>query len=241
MKNFEEWVNRKINIEKRNSAFHFDEREIWWCAIGENIGEEICGKNNNFERPVLIFKKHSKETSFVLPLTSTIREGKNFFNIELKDKDRCVLLHQGRFISKKRLLRRMETVSENKFNLIKSRFDNLYKIENPPCGGNSQAPYGEDIISISDTDNKSSGLIKEGKIYRHYKTKGLYLILKIAKLQVRDGLNILDIDKLDMKECAVYQSQEDGSVWVRPIDYFLEKVAVDGVEVSRFELIYKKN
>ena len=162
MKNFEEWINRKINIENRKSSFHFDEREIWWCAIGENVGEEICGKNNNFERPVLILKKHSKDTAFVLPLTSTIRSGDNFFNLSLSDKERCIILHQGRFVSKKRLLRRMETISENKFNLIGLAFNKVYKfetileIENPPCGGDSQAPYGEDNISIAEAENKSS-------------------------------------------------------------------------------------
>ncbi len=160
-KNFEDWNMRKINIEKSRRYFNFDQREIWWCAIGENIGEEICGKNNNFERPVLILKKYSKESAFVLPLASKIKSGSNFFNINSKDKERCILLHQGRFVSRKRLLRRMETVSENKFDLIKANFELLYKIEFPPYGGNSQAPYGEDIISISNSTTKSSDNVAE--------------------------------------------------------------------------------
>ena len=89
------------------------------------------------------------------------------------------------------------------------------------------------------SNSKSSELIKEGQIYRHYKTKGLYVVLNIAKLQVRDDLNALD--KLDMKDCVVYKSEHDKSVWVRPVDYFLEKITVDGAQVSRFELIDKKN
>ena len=152
MKKFEEWCVIKSGAEKKLPSFNFDEREIWWVSIGENIGEEICGKNDNFERPVLVLKKLSSQNAFVLPITSTVRKGSYFCNLVLNEKERSVLLHQGRFISKKRMLRRIEIISENKFNFINRSFIDLYKIETPSYDGDSQAPYGEDNLIIANTN-----------------------------------------------------------------------------------------
>ena len=76
-KDFESWNNYKKQLESSNSPlldkksgkYLFKEGEIWYCSIGVNVGTEICGKNKDFERPVLIIRK-SKRHYICLPLTS---------------------------------------------------------------------------------------------------------------------------------------------------------------------------
>ena len=63
-KNFKAWSKKKEFIEKRvlPDDFYFLEGEIWWAVLGVNIGHEIDGKNDMYERPVLVLKKISEST-----------------------------------------------------------------------------------------------------------------------------------------------------------------------------------
>jgi len=73
--------------------------------------------------------------------------------------------------------------------------------------------------------------IKLGK-YRHYKGK-VYEVIGVA-------YHSETLEKLVVYK-ALYDSDEFGknALWVRPVRMFLEKVKVDGKEVSRFEWIGK--
>ncbi len=53
-KNFDQWNTEKKNIHNRKNDVFAYPREIWWCALGINVGAEIDGKSDNFERPVLL-------------------------------------------------------------------------------------------------------------------------------------------------------------------------------------------
>lgn len=69
-----------------------------------------------------------------------------------------------------------------------------------------------------------SDKIKTGK-YRHYKGKE-YEVIGIAK------------HSETLEELVVYRAlYGENDLWVRPLEMFLEKVNVDGKEVSRFEYI----
>lgn len=48
----------------------FKEGEIWWVAFGVNVGIEIDGKGDYFERPAVIVKKISKDHALVIPITT---------------------------------------------------------------------------------------------------------------------------------------------------------------------------
>ena len=57
-KDFDEWNKRKKDLHyKHFSNSKFQEGEIWWCGAGLNIGHEIDGKHDTFERPFYILKK----------------------------------------------------------------------------------------------------------------------------------------------------------------------------------------
>jgi len=55
-KRFSEWIERKERIHDVGRLPAISEREVWWVAVGENVGIEINGKSGRFSRPVLIYK-----------------------------------------------------------------------------------------------------------------------------------------------------------------------------------------
>ena len=127
-KNFDKWNNLKKIFEKEERRFFAHPREIWWCSLGVNLGAEIDGKNDSFERPVLVMNVYSKETMFVLPITSKEKKDKFHYKIFVKIKDIktgkyqerpvWVKLTQARVISNKRLLRKVDLISADDFKNI---------------------------------------------------------------------------------------------------------------------------
>ena len=69
-KHFWEWIELKERLHFVGNYPPIKEGQIWWCAVGENIGAEINGKNHTFSRPVLIMKKLSQYSFMGIPLTS---------------------------------------------------------------------------------------------------------------------------------------------------------------------------
>ena len=98
---------------------YFRKKEIWWCALGLNIGFEQDGKNNNFERPVLVLKKFNKDVLWILPLTSSNKTGKYYFQFEYNGNMYSIILSQIRLISSKRLLRKLRMFPDIEFEKIR--------------------------------------------------------------------------------------------------------------------------
>jgi len=131
-KNFEEWNISKQLIDKNDREVFGYPREVWWCSLGINIGAEIDGKNENFERPVIIMKVYNKETMLVLPTTGREKKDKFHMPIEINVVDQktnntykkivYVKLTQARVISNKRLLRKVDVINEEDFKKIQDVF-----------------------------------------------------------------------------------------------------------------------
>ena len=115
LKDYEEWHRLKSEIEAKNSMPFFREGEIWWCSLGLNIGTEEDGKNNLFERPVLVFHKFNKDMFFGLPMSSVKKFGKYDCSILLHNRERTILISQMRTLSAKRLIRRIGRLRQKKF------------------------------------------------------------------------------------------------------------------------------
>ena len=96
------------------------------------MGAETDGKNDNFERPVLVMRVYSRETMFVLPITSKKKTDKFHFEIILQavnsetgeffSRPVWIKLTQARVISNKRLLRKVDILSEEVFEKIYNNF-----------------------------------------------------------------------------------------------------------------------
>jgi mRNA interferase MazF len=122
VKDYGKWHELKSYIEEHNGPLLFAEREIWWTSIGLNLGEEQDGKNEFFERPVLILKKFSKGIFWGLPTSSQLKD--NEFNFQYSPDDAentSILLSQLRVFSSKRLIRRVLRMNETEFNEIRGK------------------------------------------------------------------------------------------------------------------------
>jgi hypothetical protein len=73
-KDFDGW-----NVEKKKThyALHAPfchEREVWWCALGINIGYEQDGTGKNFDRPVAVLRVFNTHMFFGVVLTGKRRQ-----------------------------------------------------------------------------------------------------------------------------------------------------------------------
>lgn len=124
-KDFDKWNEDKKHLHIRNSIPFSNTREVWWCSLGVNIGIEIDGKNNNYERPVLVLKVFNKEMLWIVPLTSKPRKNRFYFKISYGEGNTSyVILSQSRIISAKRLVRKIDRLPEGTFKRIVREFKN---------------------------------------------------------------------------------------------------------------------
>ncbi|MEK7066302.1 MAG: type II toxin-antitoxin system PemK/MazF family toxin [Patescibacteria group bacterium] len=123
---FTNWVRLKIRIHiTEDKNLYFYEREIWWASLGANIGYEQNGKNEMYERPVLVLKKFNKYIFWGLPLTSQKKNGKYYFEIKYNGESFSVILSQLKLMSSKRLLRNIRTMPKEEFDKIRERIKGL--------------------------------------------------------------------------------------------------------------------
>ena len=122
MKDFQNWHSLKTKLESLEKDELFSEQEIWWCSIGENIGFEQDGKNEMFERPVLVLKKFSRDVFLGIPMTSTQKDHPLYFRYKLHDTEGSFILSQARILSSKRLQRKISVIGRGLFGEIKSQY-----------------------------------------------------------------------------------------------------------------------
>jgi mRNA interferase MazF len=123
-KNFDAWNIKKkvIHTEKKRPFFHV--REIWWCALGVNVGFEQDGIGENFERPIIVMQGFNKDLFLGAALTTKRKEGKYYFPIgSINGKDSFVILSQVRLIDAKRLMNKIGTIDKKTFEKLKSAME----------------------------------------------------------------------------------------------------------------------
>src|SRR3989338_8819276 len=127
-KDFDSWNKEKKSLESvGHNTLVFHEREIWWCSIGINLGDEQDGKNELFERPVLIFKKFNNKVAWVLPMSTKSKDGIYYHSLEHEGKTFTIILSQLRLTSLKRFRRFVRKISPHQFELIQNKLINFIK------------------------------------------------------------------------------------------------------------------
>ena len=115
-KDFDSWNIKKKAIHHEGVHKFYHEREVWWCALGVNVGSEQDGTGENNDRPVLILRGVSKHTCIIVPLTSS--QGKHRLGVPIgtiHEKNTSAILSQMRIIDIKRLLYRITYINQNIF------------------------------------------------------------------------------------------------------------------------------
>lgn len=124
-KDFAGWHRLKESREKGAPRPTFNEREVWWCSIGVNIGHEVDGKHELFQRPVLVIKKFNSRIFWGVAMTTQIKDDRHYFPIEFRGRKQCVMLSHLRLYDAKRLHDPMGTLPHKQFDAVKAALREL--------------------------------------------------------------------------------------------------------------------
>ena len=102
------------------------EGEVWWAAVGENVGVEINGKSDYFSRPVVVFRKLSHLGFMGIPLSTQKHCGSWYVNFRFQNKEVYATLSQAKTFSSARLYTRLGQIAEDDMEKVKDGFRNLY-------------------------------------------------------------------------------------------------------------------
>ncbi len=125
-KEFDSWNLKQKAIHISQTRPKFNERDIFWCSIGINIGHEENGKNTNFNRPVVVVKKFNSKLFIGVPLSLQLKTNPYYLEIEFHNRKQAVLLSHIRSLDSKRLGRRMGRLSENEFQKVITALRGLF-------------------------------------------------------------------------------------------------------------------
>jgi len=127
IKRFLQWIGLKEKIHGESlGPLYYNEGEIWWCAVGENIGIEVNGKGEMFSRPVFVYRKLSKEGFLGIPLSTKAKQGSWYAEISFKGERVVANLAQVRVFSSHRMYEKMGSLDDNDIKKIKTGFFRLY-------------------------------------------------------------------------------------------------------------------
>ena len=117
-KDYKNWNILKKILDEIDIIVPFNEKEIWWCSLGLNIGIEIDGKGDNLERPVIIIKKLNREHAWVVPITCSGSKDYRYYVPVLHESlnpNSLVAVTQMQTISSRRLMTRIGIISSAQF------------------------------------------------------------------------------------------------------------------------------
>ncbi len=119
-KDFDAWNSKKQALHSHANELFYKEREVWWCSLGVNIGLEQDGKGKNFDRPIIILKGFNTRAFLAVGLTSKVKIGKYYFPVGLVGgKEAIAVISQVRFFDTKRLIKKIGTINEERFQALK--------------------------------------------------------------------------------------------------------------------------
>lgn len=131
-KDFTDWHEKKSLMHAGTREPFFYEQEVWWVALGCNVGHEEDGKNGDYTRPCLILRKFNKNLFLGVPLTSKHREGEYFYPFKYADGvDSIAMLSQVRALSSARLLRKDGAISQADYAAIQAALTRIINKETP--------------------------------------------------------------------------------------------------------------
>jgi len=151
---FDKWNNIKQVVNNKDKFLKFRERDIFFISIGQNIGYETYGKGKEYLRPVLVVRKFNNRTFMGVPLSSKIKEGKYFFNIEFKGRKNIALLSQLKSFDIKRAKYFVAELSEPTFLHLKEKLSEIINPSRDEGSGHSQKSW-QNCKCIVSKENKN--------------------------------------------------------------------------------------
>jgi mRNA interferase MazF len=125
-KDYIKWNSSKVNINNNGINRFYKPREVWWCALGENIGFEQDGTGEDFDRPVIVIRPFSKNVCWVIPLTTSQKKNIYHFDLgQIDGKKVAAIISQLRLVDTKRFIDRLAVLDESVFNKLKESVKRL--------------------------------------------------------------------------------------------------------------------
>jgi len=125
-KNFPDWFKLKPKLDLQNyTPPKFSNGQVWYCYTGENIGIEISGKGIEYLRPYLVLKKLDRYSFIGLPLSTQNKIGDRYFQINFRNIDQIIYLHQPRHFDYRRLKYKLGEITTDEFIDIQNSFLSL--------------------------------------------------------------------------------------------------------------------
>ncbi len=127
MKDFNEWSKQKSAIHENEKNKWCNERDIWWCRLGVNIGYEQDSKGEDSLRPVLVIKKFNEFVCLVVPLSTKDKKGKYYKSfVNVHGLSVVAVISQLRLVDTKRLFKRDSKINEKDFVKIRKAIMELF-------------------------------------------------------------------------------------------------------------------
>ena len=118
----------KAEINNAPKRPKYNEGDVFWMSVGENVGFEEEGKGALFARPILIVKGFSRELCWGVPLTSQGKSGEYYYPLRIKGKVSVAILSQMKVIDLSRISgKRMGIVGDKSLWAIKKRLQSFLK------------------------------------------------------------------------------------------------------------------
>jgi mRNA interferase MazF len=124
-KDFDGWIIQKKKAHHVHERPMFKEREVWWCSLGANVGDEQDGKGASFTRPVLVFKKFNRNICLCIPLSTQLKDNQFYHRIHFKGIEQSMLLSQIRLMDTKRFRDKLGEIPLHEMEKIKEKLRQL--------------------------------------------------------------------------------------------------------------------
>jgi len=104
-------------------------REVWWIYAGINIGVEIDGKHERFQRPVIVVRKFNKDMALIVPITTQDKKANKYYFAVTGDdnKQYTASISQIRAISSKRFFRKIGTIDQTSYDNLLEKLADMVK------------------------------------------------------------------------------------------------------------------
>ena len=140
-KDFDQWNMFKKLVQEEPDFFGAHQRELWWMTFGLNVGVEIDGKHDTFERPAIVLRKFNNQMAWVLPVTSQVKDNQFYERFTYGDQVYYAAITQLRTVSTKRFLRKVGMISKSDFERMQQKVSMFaLTYETPHRGGVSRRP-----------------------------------------------------------------------------------------------------
>lgn len=120
-KDFDSWNIQKKKAHAIEERPMFKEREVWWCSLGVNVGDEQDGKGHSFARPVLVLRKFNRNICIIIPLSTQLKDSQFYYRMHFKGVEQSLLLSQIKLIDVKRFRDKMGEIPFDEMEQIKEK------------------------------------------------------------------------------------------------------------------------